>query len=95
MKLPADRVRAAVAKLSESRKPVTVASICATVRSLYGASISSNTIKRNHLAGFIRVIKLHKSGLDYLVPMTAIAWNSTQRRFWLWSEIAPTLYQRS
>ena len=45
-----DRVRAAVAKLTESRKPVTVASICATVRSLYGASISSNTIKRNHLA---------------------------------------------
>jgi hypothetical protein len=46
----ADRVRAAVAKLSESRQPVTVASICATVRSLYGVSISSNTIKRNHLA---------------------------------------------
>jgi hypothetical protein len=46
----ADRVRVAVAKLSESRQPVTVASICATVKSLYGAPISSNTIKRNHLA---------------------------------------------
>lgn len=46
----ADRVRAAVAKLSESRQPVTVASICATVKSLYGVPISSNTIKRNHLA---------------------------------------------
>jgi hypothetical protein len=46
----ADRVQAAVAKLSESGRPVTVASICATVKSLYGVSISSNTIKRNHLA---------------------------------------------
>lgn len=46
----ADRVRAAVAKLSESGQPVTAASICATVKSLYGVSISPNTIKRNHLA---------------------------------------------
>jgi hypothetical protein len=46
----ADRVRAAVAKLCDSGQPVTVASICATVQSLYGVSISSNTIKRNQLA---------------------------------------------
>jgi len=46
----ADRVRAAVARLNLCGQPVTVASICATVKSLYGVSISSNTIKRNHLA---------------------------------------------
>jgi hypothetical protein len=32
---------------------------------------------------FIWVIKLRKSGPDYFVSMTAIAWNSTQRRLWL------------
>jgi hypothetical protein len=53
----ADRVRAAVAKLCESRSPVTVASICATVKSLYGVSISSNTIKRNQIAH--ETYKLH------------------------------------
>jgi hypothetical protein len=53
----ADRVRAAVAKLCESRSPVTVASICATVKSLYGVSISSNTIKRNQIAH--EIYKLH------------------------------------
>lgn len=45
-----DRIRAAVAKLCDSRQPVTVTSICTTVKSLYGVSISSNTIKRNRVA---------------------------------------------
>jgi len=36
--------------LTSAGNQFTVASICATVKSLYGVSISSNTIKRNHLA---------------------------------------------
>ena len=46
----ADRVRAAVAKLCDGGHAVTVANICATVKALYGVSISSSTIKRNELA---------------------------------------------
>lgn len=46
----ANRVREAVAKLCDGGQVVTVASVCATVRALYGVSISSSTIKRNELA---------------------------------------------
>jgi hypothetical protein len=44
------RIAGAVASLRRSGKKITYSSICRSVESLYGVSISANTIKRNHEA---------------------------------------------
>lgn len=42
------RIAGAVASLRQIGNKITYSSICRSVESLYGASISANTIKRNH-----------------------------------------------
>ena len=44
------RIAGAVASLRQAEKKITYSSICRAVASLYGVSISANTIKRNHEA---------------------------------------------
>ena len=44
------RITAAIASLRQAGKKITYRSICRSVESLYGVSISANTIKRNHQA---------------------------------------------
>jgi hypothetical protein len=44
------RIAGAVASLCQTGNKVTYNSICRSVQSLYGVSISANTIKRNHAA---------------------------------------------
>ena len=44
------RIAGAVADLRQAGKKITYRSICRSVESLYGLSISANTIKRNHEA---------------------------------------------
>jgi hypothetical protein len=44
------RIAGAVASLYKARDKITYSSICRSVESLYGVSISANTIKRNHEA---------------------------------------------
>ncbi len=47
---PAARVQSAVEQLRERGRSVTFESIRETIRSIYGISISANTIKRNEIA---------------------------------------------
>jgi hypothetical protein len=49
-KATATRIAGAVASLRQAGKKITYRSICQSVESLYGVSISANTIKRNHEA---------------------------------------------
>ena len=49
-KATATRIAAAIASLRQAGKTITYRSICRSVESLYGVSISANTIKRNHEA---------------------------------------------
>jgi len=44
------RIAGAVASICKAGNKVTYNSICRSVQSLYGVSISANTIKRNHAA---------------------------------------------
>jgi hypothetical protein len=44
------RIADAIASLREAGNKITYSSICRSVESLYGVSISANTIKRNHEA---------------------------------------------
>jgi hypothetical protein len=46
----ATRIAGAIASLRQAGDKITYASICRSVRSLYGISISANTIKRNDAA---------------------------------------------
>jgi hypothetical protein len=44
------RIGGAIASLNQAGKKITYRSVCRSVESLYGISISANTIKRNHEA---------------------------------------------
>jgi len=44
------RIASAIASLRQAGREITYRSICRSVESLYGVSISANTIKRNHEA---------------------------------------------
>jgi len=60
------RIAGAVAHLQKAGGKVTYSSICRSVEALYGVSISTNTIKRNHEA--YEIYSAHRSSRRFSPP---------------------------
>jgi hypothetical protein len=60
------RIAGAVAHLQKTGGKVTYSSICRSVEALYGVSISTNTIKRNHEA--YEIYSAHQSSHRFSPP---------------------------